>query len=158
MVRTVDNTLRSARVSNIEVDSVNASANACPRDDECERVALEQVFGASSRSPHVTSGHGATGHTLGASGAFSLALTALSVAGGAVPPIAHLNRQVQGDLDYVRVGRKTNGRIAHAARSHRVQLGELGTDGACKHRVHRRLDKKKKQDRIGLARANDCRL
>jgi 3-oxoacyl-[acyl-carrier-protein] synthase II len=79
------------------IDYLNAHGTATETNDAVEALAIQTVFGDRSAQPLINSTKGILGHTLGASGAIGLAVTALSVANNAVhgnltdDPIENLN-------------------------------------------------------------------
>ncbi|MDF2265147.1 beta-ketoacyl-[acyl-carrier-protein] synthase family protein [Streptomyces coacervatus] len=89
--------LAAAHARPDEVDHVNAHGTGTPLNDSAEAATLLRVLGD---RPSVTSVKGTTGHLMGAAGAVEAALTALTVARGAVPPTANLQRPLPG-LDFV---------------------------------------------------------
>lgn len=76
------------------VDSIEASATGILAEDEAEAEAIARVFGA--ESPAVTSAKPILGFTGYASGAFSAALAALSLAERAVPPLLNATERAGG--------------------------------------------------------------
>jgi 3-oxoacyl-[acyl-carrier-protein] synthase II len=67
-----------------KVDYLNAHGTGTVPNDQVEAAAIQAVFGDASAQPLINSTKGLLGHTLGASGAIETAVTALSVARGAV--------------------------------------------------------------------------
>ncbi|WP_458246873.1 beta-ketoacyl-[acyl-carrier-protein] synthase family protein [Streptomyces sp. MAI_2237] len=81
------------------VDHVNAHGTSTPLNDLMEAKLIRRVLG---ERPSVTSVKGVTGHSLGAAGAIEVAVTALTVENGLVPPTANLTSQdPEIDLDVV---------------------------------------------------------
>jgi 3-oxoacyl-[acyl-carrier-protein] synthase II len=82
----VDDALRQSRVSNDDIDHVNAHGTATPQNDQAEARGFRRVFGARTRRVPVTSIKSMIGHCLAAAGAMEAAALALSIASGVVPP------------------------------------------------------------------------
>jgi 3-oxoacyl-[acyl-carrier-protein] synthase II len=92
--------LDDAGLAPSDVDYVNAHGTGTRLGDLAETVALHAVFGGNQ--PAVSSIKGATGHLLGASGAVEAAVTALSIAHGALPPTLNLETPDPAcELDHV---------------------------------------------------------
>lgn len=92
--------LANAGAQPSDVDYVNAHGTGTKLGDLAETTSLHAVFGG--RQPAVSSIKGATGHLLGASGAVEAAVTALSVAHGALPPTLNLETPDPAcELDHV---------------------------------------------------------
>ncbi|MFD4628981.1 beta-ketoacyl-[acyl-carrier-protein] synthase family protein [Streptomyces sp. NPDC058284] len=72
------------------VDHVNAHGTSTPLNDLMEAGLIRRVLG---EGPAVTSVKGVTGHSLGASGAIEIAVAALTVEHGLIPPTANLDSQ-----------------------------------------------------------------
>ncbi|MFH8560013.1 beta-ketoacyl-[acyl-carrier-protein] synthase family protein [Streptomyces sp. NPDC017988] len=72
------------------VDHVNAHGTSTPLNDLMEARLIRRVLGD---RPAVTSVKGVTGHSLGASGAIEIAVSALTVEYGLIPPTANLDSQ-----------------------------------------------------------------
>jgi 3-oxoacyl-[acyl-carrier-protein] synthase II len=64
----------------LTIDYLNAHGTATETNDAVEARAIQTVFGDRAAQPFINSTKGILGHTLGASGALGLAVTALSVA------------------------------------------------------------------------------
>ncbi len=86
MCCSVKGALTSARLAPEQVDCVSASASGSRVEDACERAALASTLNAPRRGLCVSASAAIGGHALGAAGAFSLALGALSLARGSAPP------------------------------------------------------------------------
>ncbi|MCB7135942.1 beta-ketoacyl-[acyl-carrier-protein] synthase family protein [Cellulosimicrobium marinum] len=97
--RTIGLALRSAGLAPGDVGLVHAHATSTPVGDVNEADALRLALGT---PPPVTSTKGATGHLLGASGAFGALVALLALRDGAVPPTLNLDAQDPAvDLDVV---------------------------------------------------------
>jgi 3-oxoacyl-[acyl-carrier-protein] synthase II len=75
-----------------EVGYVNAHGSSTPLNDSTETLAIKQVFGDHAYRLAVSGTKGYYGHALGASGAIELAICALSLARGWLPPTINLSR------------------------------------------------------------------
>ena len=105
--------LADGHVAPHEVAYVNAHGSATPLNDPTETRALKTVFGDHAARLQVSSTKGYYGHALGASGAIELAICALALDRGWLPPTVNLdNADAACDLDYVpRTGREA--RVDH---------------------------------------------
>jgi 3-oxoacyl-[acyl-carrier-protein] synthase II len=101
--------LRDGHVSPSEVNYVNAHGSSTPLNDPTETLAIRQVFGDHAEKLQVSSTKGYYGHALGASGAFEVAISALALDRGWLPPTLNLDQPGEGcDLDYIpKTGRQT---------------------------------------------------
>ena len=103
--------LADAGVAPDEVGYVNAHGTSTPAGDRAETRVLKLALGESA--PPVSSTKGATGHTLGASGAVEAIFTILALQNGVLPPtINYANADPECDLDY----------IPNTAREERVEV------------------------------------
>jgi 3-oxoacyl-[acyl-carrier-protein] synthase II len=96
--------LEDAKVRPEDVDYVNAHGTSTPQGDIQESRAIAKVFGdhATSKKLWVSSTKSMMGHLLGGAGAVELAISALAVAKGVVPPTINLEDQdPECPLDYV---------------------------------------------------------
>jgi len=94
--------LKTGGLSLEDVSYINAHGTSTPQGDSCETLAIKAVFGAYAKKIAISSTKGATGHMLGAAGAVEMAVCALAIKHGIVPPT--INYQVpdpECDLDYV---------------------------------------------------------
>lgn len=82
--------LRDARTAADEVDYVAAHGCATRKGDPSETAALRDVFASAAEQVAVSSVKPATGHLVAAAGALNVAVAALAVRDGAVPPTLHL--------------------------------------------------------------------
>jgi 3-oxoacyl-[acyl-carrier-protein] synthase II len=117
-----------------EIAYVNAHGSATPLNDPTETRALKTVFGDHAPRLQVSSTKGYYGHALGASGAIELAICALALDRGWLPPTVNLdNADAACDLDYVpRTGR--DARVDH------VLSNSFGFGGINASLVMRRAD------------------
>jgi len=101
--------LADAHVTPGEVSYVNAHGSSTPLNDPTETAAIRQVFGDHAGRLQVSSTKSYYGHALGASGAFEIAISALALERGWLPPTLNLDEAGDGcDLDYIpNVGRAT---------------------------------------------------
>jgi 3-oxoacyl-[acyl-carrier-protein] synthase II len=94
--------LADGHVNPTEVAYVNAHGSSTPLNDPTETAAIRQVFGDHSERLQVSSTKGYYGHALGASGAFEVAISALALERGWLPPTLNLDDPGEGcDLDYI---------------------------------------------------------
>jgi 3-oxoacyl-[acyl-carrier-protein] synthase II len=94
--------LADAAIAPTEVGYVNAHGSSTPLNDPTETAALKRVFGDHVTKLRVSSTKGYYGHALGASGALELAITALALDGGWLPPTVNLTTpDASCDLDYI---------------------------------------------------------
>ena len=94
--------LRDADVQPTDVAYVNAHGSSTPLNDPTETLAIKQVFGEHARRIPVSSTKGYYGHALGASGAIEIAICALALERGWLPPTVNLESpDAACDLDYM---------------------------------------------------------
>ena len=102
--------LADGHVSPSDVTYVNAHGSSTPLNDPTETAAIRQVFGDHSERLQVSSTKGYYGHALGASGAFEVAISALAIDRGWLPPTLNLDDPGEGcDLDYIPKSGRTQG-------------------------------------------------
>jgi 3-oxoacyl-[acyl-carrier-protein] synthase II len=101
--------LADGHVNPADIAYVNAHGSSTPLNDPVETAAIRQVFGEHAEQLQVSSTKGYYGHALGASGAFEVAIVALALHGGWLPPTLNLDQPGDGcDLDYIpKSGRAT---------------------------------------------------
>jgi 3-oxoacyl-[acyl-carrier-protein] synthase II len=101
-VRCMKMALKTGGLNLTDVSYINAHGTATPQGDVCETQAIKTVFGEHARKLAVSSTKGATGHMLGAAGSVEMAICALAIKHGVVPPTINLQTpDPQCDLDYV---------------------------------------------------------
>ena len=106
--------LGHAKTNIEEVDYINAHGTSTPVGDLCETKAIKHAFGEQAYKIPVSSTKSMTGHLLGAAGGIEMAVCALSIKHGIIPPTINLdNPDPQCDLDYVpNVAREVKVRVA----------------------------------------------
>ena len=97
-----------------EVDYVNAHGTSTGLGDVCETKAIKMVFGEHAKNGLlVSSTKSMTGHLLGAAGSVEMAVCAMVIKEGIVPPTINLDEpDAECDLDYV----------PHKARERKVRV------------------------------------
>jgi 3-oxoacyl-[acyl-carrier-protein] synthase II len=94
--------LRNGGLNLTDISYINAHGTSTPQGDIAETQAVKSVFGEHAKKLCVSSTKGATGHMLGAAGAVEMAVCALAIHHGIVPPTINLqNPDPECDLDYV---------------------------------------------------------
>jgi nodulation protein E len=89
MARAMRSALADAGVPADAVDHINAHGTGTQANDVTECAALALVFGDRLPRVPVTSNKSVLGHSLGASGAFELAMSVMTLRAGVVPPTAN---------------------------------------------------------------------
>ena len=93
--------LDHAGLSPNEVDYVNAHATSTGLGDISETRAIKSVFGDEAKKVSISATKSMTGHLLGGAGAVEIAICALAIRDGIIPPTINLeNPDPQCDLDY----------------------------------------------------------
>jgi 3-oxoacyl-[acyl-carrier-protein] synthase II len=93
--------LDHAKISPNEVDYINAHATSTGLGDISETNAIKMAFGDYAGKVSISSTKSMTGHLLGGAGAVEMAVCALSIRDGVIPPTINLeNPDEQCDLDY----------------------------------------------------------
>jgi 3-oxoacyl-[acyl-carrier-protein] synthase II len=119
--------LRSAGVSPLQVDYINAHGTSTPYNDKLETMAIKRVFGEHARKLAISSTKSMTGHLLGAAGGLEAGITVLAVKRQVIPPtINYETSDPECDLDYV-PNRKREAAIEYALSN---SMGFGGTNGA----------------------------
>jgi 3-oxoacyl-[acyl-carrier-protein] synthase II len=94
--------MRYAKVNACDVDYINAHATSTPIGDIFETRAIKLALGADARRVAISSTKSMTGHLLGAAGSVELAVCALVIKDGVIPPTINLDEaDPECDLDYV---------------------------------------------------------
>ncbi len=94
--------LRTGGLNPTDISYINAHGTSTPQGDVSETSAIKTVFGDYARRVAISSTKGATGHMLGAAGAVEMAVCALAIKNGIVPPtINYTTPDPACDLDYV---------------------------------------------------------
>jgi 3-oxoacyl-[acyl-carrier-protein] synthase II len=106
--------LRHAKVDASELDYINAHATSTPIGDIFETRAIKLALGADAQRVAISSTKSMIGHLLGAAGSVELAVCALAVRDGVIPPTINLDHpDPECDLDYVpKVARERKVRVA----------------------------------------------
>jgi 3-oxoacyl-[acyl-carrier-protein] synthase II len=101
--RAMQMAMKDAGVAPEEIGYINAHGTSTPLGDASETRVIKLAVGEeNARSIPVSSTKGATGHTLGASGAVEAIFTTLAVQRGIVPPtINYEEPDPECDLDYI---------------------------------------------------------
>jgi 3-oxoacyl-[acyl-carrier-protein] synthase II len=101
-VRCIRMALRSAGISPLEVDYINAHGTSTPYNDATETHAIKRVFGEHAAHLAISSTKSMTGHMLGAAGGVEGVYSVLALAHGILPPtINYEEPDPECDLDYV---------------------------------------------------------
>ena len=105
--------LEHAQLSVDQVDYINAHATSTGLGDVAETRAIKTVFGDRAKSVSISSTKSMTGHLLGGAGAVEMAVCALAIRDGVIPPTINLdNPDEECDLDFT----------AHTAREKKVSV------------------------------------
>ena len=100
--RAMQMALRDANVAPSEIGYVNAHGSSTPLNDPTETAAIRRVFADHADTLQVSSTKAYYGHALGASGAFEIAISAMALERGWLPPTLNLDAPGEGcDLDYI---------------------------------------------------------
>jgi 3-oxoacyl-[acyl-carrier-protein] synthase II len=101
-VRCIRLALRSAGISPLEVDYINAHGTSTPYNDATETLAIKRVFGEHAARLAISSTKSMTGHMLGAAGGVEGVYSVLALEHGMLPPtINYEEPDPECDLDYV---------------------------------------------------------
>ncbi len=102
LVHALRRVLQDARCAPEEVSYVATHGSATPQGDLSEARALRTVFGSAAQPPVASTVKPATGHLVGGAGALNVAVAALAVHEGAVPPTLNLEHPQPGcEFDWV---------------------------------------------------------
>ena len=94
--------LANAHIQPEDVDYICAHGTSTPLNDGIETAAIKQVFGPHAYELAVSSPKSMIGHLVGAAGAVSGVVCALSIRNNMVAPTINLENPDEGcDLDYV---------------------------------------------------------
>ena len=106
--------LREAGLNPSDVDYLNAHGTSTPAGDIAETQAIRAIFGDHADQLWVSSTKSMLGHMLGAAGAIEVAICALAIARGQIPPTINLEQPDPAcDLDYVpQIGRERPTQVA----------------------------------------------
>lgn len=108
--------LRQAKLNPDQIDYINAHGTSTQLNDAAESIAVKSVFGSHAYKLAVSSTKSCLGHTLGASGAIELLVTAKTIESGIIHPTANLESvdpECDTNMDYVPgSARKANVRYA----------------------------------------------
>jgi 3-oxoacyl-[acyl-carrier-protein] synthase II len=101
--RAMEMAMKSASVGPEQIGYINAHGTSTPLGDASETRVIKLAVGEErAREIPISSTKGATGHTLGASGAVEAIFTTLAVQNGVVPPtINYEEPDPECDLDYI---------------------------------------------------------
>ncbi|MEO8205129.1 MAG: beta-ketoacyl-ACP synthase II [Chthoniobacterales bacterium] len=106
--------MNHAGVNPTDIDYINAHGTSTPIGDICETKAIKRALGDHAKKTMVSSTKSMTGHLLGAAGGVEMAVCALAIKHGAIPPTINLdNPDAECDLDYVpNVAREAKVKVA----------------------------------------------
>jgi nodulation protein E len=90
--RAMRGALKDARRDPEDVDYINAHGTGTEMNDRIETLAIHSVFGPGGGRVAVSSSKGVLGHSLGGSGAFEFAATALALHTQTIPPTANFEK------------------------------------------------------------------
>jgi 3-oxoacyl-[acyl-carrier-protein] synthase II len=102
LARALRRALMKANVKPEQVDYINAHGTSTMYNDRDETAAIKSVFGPHAYKLAVSSTKSMTGHLMGAAGGVEIAVTALALHDGILPPtINYEHPDPACDLDYV---------------------------------------------------------
>ena len=102
VARCIQRATDDAGIALAEMNYINAHGTSTPYNDKFETLAIKKVFGDYAYKLAISSTKSMIGHTLGASGAIELIVTALAVKHDILPPtINYQTPDPECDLDYV---------------------------------------------------------
>ncbi|MCH8497480.1 MAG: beta-ketoacyl-ACP synthase II [Marinobacter sp.] len=100
--RAMQNAIRDAGISPLDIDYVNAHGTSTQVGDVAEVAAIRAVFGDYADKLAVSSTKSMTGHLLGAAGAVEAIFSVMAIREGVLPPTINLDNPDEGcDLDFV---------------------------------------------------------
>jgi len=102
-IAAVTQCLKRSNLSAVDLDFIHAHGTATDLNDRHEALLIQKLF---RRGVAVSSTKGATGHTLGASGALGVAFCLMGIQNQMLPPGAGMKKP-GFDLDFVRCARST---------------------------------------------------
>jgi 3-oxoacyl-[acyl-carrier-protein] synthase II len=102
-LRAIEQCLRRSHLQPNDIDYIHAHGTSTPLNDRRESQLIQQIF---PTGVAISSTKGATGHTLGASGAVGIAMCLRSIAAQTLPPCIGL-KNPEFDLDLVTTPRQT---------------------------------------------------
>lgn len=112
--------LNHAKATPEELSYINAHGTSTPIGDIGETTAIKKAFKKQAYKIPVSSTKSMTGHLLGAAGGIEMAICALAIKHGVIPPTINLDNPSEGcDLDYV----------PHVAREAKVKLAMSNSFG-----------------------------
>ncbi|MFC1495924.1 beta-ketoacyl-[acyl-carrier-protein] synthase family protein [Candidatus Margulisiibacteriota bacterium] len=102
IARAIDLALKKAKIDPTAVDYINAHGTGTILNDKTETMAIKKSFNKHAYNTLISSTKPVTGHLLGAAGAVELAVCALALKHGIVPPTANYEEpDPECDLFYV---------------------------------------------------------
>ncbi|MGH2514127.1 MAG: beta-ketoacyl-ACP synthase II [Ktedonobacterales bacterium] len=102
LARAIAKALAKANLKPHEVDYINAHGTSTKLNDRDETRAIKTVFGENAHQVAISSTKSMIGHMMGAAGGVEIAVTALSLRDGILPPtINYETPDPECDLDYV---------------------------------------------------------
>ena len=102
LARALRRALMKANLRPDQVDYINAHGTSTAYNDRDETAAIKQVFGEHAYKLAISSTKSMTGHLMGAAGGVEIAVTALALHDGIIPPtINYEHPDPECDLDYV---------------------------------------------------------
>ncbi|MDY6820950.1 MAG: beta-ketoacyl-ACP synthase II [Deferribacterota bacterium] len=102
IVECIERALRDAKVSEKDVDYINAHGTSTKINDLVETQAIKKIFKDYAYKIPISSNKSMIGHLLGASGLVEAIFTIKTIVEGIIPPTINLeNQDPECDLDYV---------------------------------------------------------
>jgi len=102
LARAMRRALRKAEMRPAEIEYINAHGTSTKFNDRDETSAIKDVFGEDAHHVAISSTKSMTGHLMGAAGGIEVAITALALRDGVMPPtINYVTPDPECDLDYV---------------------------------------------------------